>query len=298
MKKVVSISLGSKKRDFQDEIELLGEKISVKRVGVDGDSQKAKALFEELDGQVDVLSVGGIDLFVQFGTKRYSIRAAQQLVKNVTKTPIVDGTGLKNTLERHVVHALVEQLGDRFTQGRVLLTAATDRYGMTQSFVEHAYEVVFGDLMFTVGLPIPVRSFATFNRVASLLTGPVTKLPISMLYPTGQEQETIVPKFEKWYQWATVIAGDCHFIKRHMPDDLSGKVILTNTTTPADRELFRQRRVRYLMTTTPVINGRSFGTNLLEAAITAVSGRNRPLTFAELNEIIQTLGLTPQVHSL
>jgi hypothetical protein len=28
-----------------------------------------------------------------------------------------------------------------------------------------------------------------------------------------------------------VIAGDCHYITRYMPDDLEGKVIVTNTTT-------------------------------------------------------------------
>jgi hypothetical protein len=30
-----------------------------------------------------------------------------------------------------------------------------------------------------------------------------------------------------------VIAGDFHYIRRHMPPDLSGKIILTNTITTA-----------------------------------------------------------------
>ena len=298
MKQVISISLGSSKRDHIAEIELLGQPVRLERRGVDGDIARATALFEELDGQVDVLGVGGIDLFVQLGQTQYNIRAAQKMIQNVTKTPVVDGTGLKNTLERQVVHALIEQLGDRYVQGRVLLTAATDRYGMTEAFVEQSYEVLFGDIMFTVGLPVPIRTYPTFKRVASILTGPVTKLPISMLYPTGQQQEEIVPKYEKWYQWATVIAGDCHFIKRHMPDDLSGKVIVTNTTTVADMALFRERGVTHIMTTTPIVNGRSFGTNLFEAALTAVSGKNRPLTHSELNHMIAELGLTPIVHWL
>ena len=298
MKKAVSISLGSSKRDHQVEINLFGEKVSIERRGVDGDIAKAKALFESLDGKVDALGVGGIDLYVQVEDARYNITAAQKMVQNVTKTPVVDGTGLKNTLERQVVHALIEQIGNQYASGRVLLTAATDRYGMTLAFVEQSYEIVFGDLMFALGLPIPIRSFKGFQRLASVMTAPVTKLPISILYPTGSKQEQIIPKFEKWYRWASVIAGDCHFIKRHMPDDLSGKVIVTNTTTEQDLDLFRQRGVSHVLTTTPIINGRSFGTNVMEAALTAVSGKNRPLSFSELEEMIATLALSPIVQML
>ena len=298
LKHAISISLGSSSRDKVVEIELLDQPVRIERRGTDGDVEKATALFNELDGQVDALGVGGIDLWIQLDDKRYNITAAQKMVRNVKQTPVVDGTGLKNTLERHVVHTLIEQLGNRYTTGCVLLTAAVDRYGMTLAFVEQSYEVIFGDIMFALGLPIPIRSFKTFERVASLLTWPATKLPISVLYPTGEKQNEIVPRFEKWYAWASVIGGDCHFIKRHMPDDLSGKVIVTNTTTPEDLAMFKARGVAHVMTTTPIINGRSFGTNLMEAALTAVSGKKRPLTFAELNEIIDTLGLRPTVHYL
>jgi hypothetical protein len=216
----------------------------------------------------------------------------------VRQTPVVDGGGLKNTLERQVVKTLIEELSPLYRSGRVLLTMAIDRYGMTRAFVEQGYDVAYGDLMFAVGVPIALRTFTQFKWAARLLAPIITKLPISILYPTGEKQEQIVPKFTRWYQWADVIAGDCHYIKRHMPDDLSGKVIVTNTTTPKDIELFRQRNVRYVVTTTPVLDGRSFGTNMMEAAMTAVAGRNRPLTRAELNEMLAKLNLKPTVHRL
>ena len=298
MKKAVSVSLGSSKRDKKVEIDLLGERVSLERRGVDGDVAKATALFTELDGKVDVLSVGGIDLWVNLGERRYRISAAHKLVQGVKQTPIVDGGGLKNTLERQTAPALVAALGPDLASGRVLLTAAIDRFGMTMSFVNQGYDIVYGDLMFALGLPIPLRSFNTFKIVAGLVAGPATKLPISVLYPTGEKQDEIIPKFGKWYDWATVIAGDCHYIKRHMPDDLEGKIIVTNTTTPDDMALFRQRGVSHVMTTTPVLDGRSFGTNMMEAALTAVADKKRPLTHDELTEMLTQLDLTPTLHAL
>jgi hypothetical protein len=298
VKRAVSVSLGSTARDKKVEIELFGETVSIERIGTDGDIAKATALFTELDGKVDALGVGGIDLWVQMGERRYNIRAAHKLIKNVRQTPIVDGSGLKNTLEGQVVQTLINELGPEYKQGRVLLTVGVDRYGMTLAFLNQGYEAVFGDLMYAIGLPIAVRSFAAFKVIARLMTPIATKLPISILYPTGDKQNEIVPKYGKWYAWATVLAGDCNYIKRHMPDDLSGKVIVTNTTTPHDMALFAERGIKHVVTTTPQLDGRSFGTDMMEAALTAVAGKNRPLTLAELDGMLQELNMKPTLHQL
>lgn len=298
MKRAVSISLGSSKRNKSTEIELFGEQVVIERRGTDGDAEKATALFTELDGKVDALGVGGIELNIHAFGKVYPLRAAHKLVKNVRQTPVVDGSGLKQTLERRVADTLIAELGPEYRSGYVLLTAAIDRLGMTQSFEEHDYEIVYGDLMFALGLPIPIRSAAGFRRLAKTLLPIIGYMPISVLYPTGDKQLEIVPRFTEWYEWATVIAGDCNYIKRHMPDDLSGKVIVTNTTTEEDRRLFKERGVVHLLTSTPLLQGRSFGTNMMEAALTAVAAKGRTLTPAELDEMLQQLDMRPVLHTL
>ena len=298
MKTAISVSLGSSERDKRTEVELLGQKVLIERRGTDGDVERATALFTELDGQVDALGVGGIDLWAQMGERRIPITAAQKLVANVQQTPVVDGSGLKNTLERKSAEELVESLGPSYAQGRVMHTVAVDRYGMALGFFELGYETVCCDLMFTVGLPVPIRSLNGLNRIGRLLGPLVARLPISVLYPTGEQQDEIIPKFTEYYEWATVVAGDCHYIKRHMPADLSGKIIVTNTTTEKDMALFRERGVIYVMTTTPVIDGRSFGTNMLEAALTAVAGKGRELSHAELNAMLRELDLKPTLNRL
>jgi hypothetical protein len=83
-----------------------------------------------------------------------------------------------------------------------------------------------------------------------------------------------------------------------MPERLDGKVIATNTTTPEDVALFRQAGVKYLITSTPVLDGRSFGTNMMEAALIAVSGKGRVLIYEELDELLARLGIEPQLQEL
>lgn len=222
------------------------------------------------------------------------------MVRFVKKTPLVDGGGLKNTLENKAPSFLDKNIGDYInSRGRkVLVTVGVDRWGLSKAFSDAGYETVYGDLMFGLDIPIAIRKLKTLKTVAALLMPIAGRLPFEMLYPTGEKQEKRTPKWGKYYEWATVIAGDCHYIKRFMPDDLTGKVIVTNTTTPEDVELFRKAGVKYLVTTTPVLEGRSFGTNMMEAALVAISGKGRPLTWPELTEMLDKLGFEPQLQKL
>ena len=300
MKRAVSISIGSSKRNKAVEVTLLGEKVSIERIGTDGDMEAAALKFQELDGKVDAFGVGGADLGAIIDGKRYTLHSVTPMVRFVKKTPVVDGGGLKNTLENKAPAFLDAKIGDYIdARGRkVLVTLGADRWGLAKAFADAGYETVYGDLMFGLDIPIAIHSLKQLKAFAKILMPIASRLPFEWIYPTGEKQEKRTPKWEKYYAWATVIAGDCHYIKRFMPDDLTGKVIVTNTTTPDDVDAFRKAGVKYLVTTTPVLHGRSFGTNMMEAALVAVSGKGRPLTWPELNQLLDRLGFEPQLQEL
>lgn len=298
MKRAVSVSLGSSRRDHKVDIELLGERVLIERIGTDGDTARARQLFAGLDGKVDALGLGGTDLSVGTTRREYPLHAAHKLVEGVRQTPVVDGRGLKYTLERWCILSFEAQIGAALQPKRALVNAAVDRYGMAQGLVEAGYETVFGDLLFALGIPIPLRRFWSLELLMLVLGPIVGRLPISMYYPTGEKQLETVPKFTRWYNWATIIAGDCTYTKRHMPPALPGKTILTNTTTKADVERFRAAGVRYLITTTPRLEGRTFGTNMMEAALVAVAGRGRALTRDELAALIAEVNMRPHIEQL
>ncbi len=300
MKRAVSISIGSSKRDKAVEVTLLGEKVSIERIGTDGDMEAAAQKYKELDGKVDAFGVGGADLGALADGKWYPFYSVKPMVRFVEKTPLVDGGGLKNTLENKAPAFLDQKIGEYInSRGRkVLVTVGVDRWGLSKSFVEAGYETVFGDLMFGLDIPIAIHKISQLKTLAALLMPIAGRLPFEWIYPTGEKQEKRTPKWEKYYQWATVIAGDCHYIKRYMPYDMQGKVIVTNTTTPEDVETFRKAGIKYLVTTTPVLDGRSFGTNMMEAALVAASGKGRPLTWPELTEMLDKLGYEPQLQEL
>lgn len=298
MKHVVSVSLGSSTRDKRATLTLAGEKVLMERIGTDGDVDRAAQLYRKLDGRVDALGVGGFDLGFTVAGRYYPIYSVRKIVAGVRQTPIVDGSGLRQTLERRIARLMEQAIGPEIHPRRVLIPSAVDRYDLALSFTEAGYDLLLGDLGFALGLPVPIRSLRALHVLARILLPILLRMPFEWLYPTGEKQETIQPKFPRWYEWATVIAGDCLYIKRHMPERLDGKMIVTNTTTEVDEETFRRRGVRYLVTSTPRIEGRSFGTNVMEAALVAVAGKGRPLTLPELEEMIRQLRLEPCIQPL
>jgi hypothetical protein len=298
MKRVVSVSLGSLSRDYQIVVELLGEQVSIERVGTGGDVAKAKKLYEELDGKVDCLGVGGAVLSIDAVDRRYTMPAIYRLIENVKHTPVVDGTGFKDTMERRLARYIDQEIGSEIKTRSALVTSAVDRMGQALSFVEAGYDVAFGDLMFALGIPIPLRSLAAVKRLGHVMAPIIRHLPMSMLYPTGEREDINTPRFERWFHWAQVIAGDCNYITHYMPLDMRGKIVATNTTTARDVALFRERGVSYLVTSTPRLGTRSFGTNLMESVLVALAGKGRALEPPEIEEMLEALGWHPNLEKL
>jgi len=64
------------------------------------------------------------------------------------------------------------------------------------------------------------------------------------------------------------------------------------------RRFSAERGVAYLVTTTPRLEGRSFGTNVLEAMLIALAGTGRALTSEELGAMLTQLHIQPSITPL
>jgi len=298
MKHVVSVSLGSSKRNHLVEIDVLGENFIIERRGTDGDMEAMIRMIRDLDGKVDAFGLGGMDLYIFAGTRRYILRDAMKVASAARITPLVDGSGLKNTLERRVINYLRENTDLLSSREKVLMVCAMDRFGMAQALVESGCQLILGDFIFVLGLPLPLNSLKSLETLARLAVPIVRNFPFKYLYPTGAKQEETTPRHGKYFHGADIIAGDFHFIRRYMPQRLEGKSIITNTVTSDDVELLKERGVKYLVTTTPELKGRSFGTNVMEAMLVAASGKKEELTSDEYNSLLSKINFKPRVELL
>jgi hypothetical protein len=85
-------------------------------------------------------------------------------------------------------------------------------------------------------------------------------------------------------------------MRQFMPARLDGKLVLTNTVTERDIEELRSRGVACLVTTTPDFGGRSFGTNVIEAALLASLGKRwEDVTPEDYANSLARMALRPRV---
>jgi len=297
-KHIVSVSLGSSKRDASAVLELCGQKVHIERRGTDGDFRFARELMEQWDGKADAIGLGGTDLYVYAGKERYIFRESARLVANVKHTPVLDGSGVKNSLERKLIRQLAAGNKVHIKGSKVLLVCAVDRFGMAEALLEAGAQVAFGDLIFGLNINKPLRSLKALAWWASLLAPVVTKLPVSWFYPMGKEQDERVVRHPEYFLESDIIAGDFHYIKKFMPEHLPGKIIITNTVTAADREMLRKAGIKILITTTPCIQGRSFGTNVMEAMLVALHDGKGPLSAEEYLKLIEHYHIESSVEYL
>lgn len=300
MKHVVSVSMGSSNRDKRVQTRLLNQDIIIERRGVDGDLKRAEALLRELDGQVDAFGMGGIDFGVYSSRRHHLLKDAQRLVRAAGNTPIVDGSGVKNSLERKLVGDLEPVHGIPVRGRRALVASAAARHALAEAFIAAGAHTVLGDFMFLLGLPVRFTSLKRMDLAIDLLAPWLCRLPSHWLVPVGPEQSKPPrPRFQRDWALADFIAGDFHMLHRYLPADLSHKIIVTNTATEEETLMLKERGVAYLVTTSPKMNGRSFATNVLEAALIALSGKlPGELTSADYLRLYAEAQLRPRVEKL
>lgn len=292
------MSIGSSKRDHTVEIELLGERFVIRREGTDGDMDRAVARLRELDGRVAAFGLGGIDLFLRAAGRDYYFRDSKRFGDAVTRTPIVDGSGLKGAVEADVVRFMADELGLELAGKRVLLTSAVDRWGMAEGFYRAGCTMTCGDLLYGLGVDLMIHDERRLELFVRTLMPVVRQLPFTWLYPSEADHTTAVDgetKHAQLYRDADIVAGDFKYVQKWMPEDMQGRWVVTNTTTPEDVEFLRTRGVELLVTSTPRLEGRSFGTNVIEATLVALEGASGPLSAQRYLELMRQIGFAPDV---
>jgi hypothetical protein len=293
---VVSVSLGSPSRDHAVEVDMLGTRVSIRRRGTGGDFPAFLRAFRELDGTVDAFGVGGAEFHMEVDGRRYAWRQLRAVREAVTRSKLADGNGVKHILEPMAVRMLGERVDLRGK--RAVCMAAVDRYGLARALVDAGCDARFGDLG-SIGLPVTLPSLGYVHALARVIMPVLTQLPFSVVYPVGDDDKPVAARLRRACAEADVVAGDFLQVAPNLPDDLTGKIVVTNTTTAADVDDLRRRGLRWLVTTTPRLNGRSFGTNVMEAVCRALCDKpDAEIGEADLREMLARIPIRPEVHDL
>ena len=303
MKRVICISLGESRVNYEFETEFLGQDFFVKRVGTDGDYSKAESLLTYWDKRADAIGIGSIRFPYTIGPPRLNTKQHKWIAKMSARmsTPITTGDAFRKVSFEWSIRHLQYKMNEIFTNARVIVLSGLVNYNLASILSEFTDNLIFADPLLEHGIPKLLNSLKDVERYANGVhevlqytpgkrlatsTVPIKKLNEYLLRKAMQKNSMIMVPYQEFYRYMGV-AG---------LEELGGKTVISSTVYDDRVEFLRQRGVDMIIDNTPKILERVVGTNVLEAMITAALEKPKAeITNDELMEIIGEQYLEPRI---
>ena len=164
MKKVVTVTLGSSKQDFEFKTQFLGQSFSVRRMGADQDTGKAWELMRRQQATADAIGLGEIPDHYQVGVRTVINKETERLTNVVTRVPVTTGATLRRMLQVRAVRYVQKELGNYFNNNLVLFLSGMRNYDMAVAMSDYTKNLSLADAIFQTGAPTRQTTLEQLER--------------------------------------------------------------------------------------------------------------------------------------
>lgn len=303
MKKVVSISLGSGRDDYQFETEFLGQQFSIQRIGVNGDIEKAAIEVLKWDKKADAIGIGNVRFPYSIGPSSLTGKHDREIERLSQKiqTPVTSGNLLRDVSFEWALRFIDHRFNEYFKNARVLFFSGMINYRMAAVMAEYTDNLTFADPLIENGISKFIHSLKGLESYAygthDILKWVPTKRLSSSIVPIRHWNTHLL---RKAMQKASVIVVPFYnffdYLKDAGLEELGGKTVITSTAFDDRVEFLKERGTDVIIDTTPKILERVVSPDVLEALIVAAldldKGRIHP---DDLLEIISLQKMDPRM---
>ncbi len=295
MKKVVTVTLGSSKQDFEFKTEFLGQSFSVRRLGADQDTGKAWELMRRHQATADAVGLGEISDHYNVGLRTVTNKETKRLTNVVTRVPVTTGATLRRLLQVRAVRYVQKELGNYFNNNLVLFLSGMRNYDMAVAMSDYSKNLSFADPVFQTGSPMLLGSIEQLELYAKGSDFVLNSKP-------GQILESALSTFKnKRVAGAVakshVIVGTFAEIKAVTEaGNLEGKTLITSAVDDERMAFFKEHKVNLVVDVSPKLFEKVVGINTIEAMILAALEKS-PLEVSDddFEEILNELNITPRL---
>jgi predicted amino acid dehydrogenase len=270
MKRIVSVSLGSSRADYEFTTTFLGEAFHVRRLGADWDLARAEALIEREQGQADVIGLGMVRDHATVGTRTLTDRLTARLERAATRAPVTTGATLRMFFDEWAVRHVQREHGQYFTNARVLFLSGITNYRIGAILAEYTRNLRFADPVTLDGVPKilgSLRSLELYAAVRSRLRRSPPSRAVAEDGPPrlGWNRRAL----DQAMAWAHFLVAPYQELEAYPRDALQRKVVLTSSITDEALARLGEKGVYVVIDRTPKLLDRVVGLNVIEAMILA-----------------------------
>ncbi len=295
MKKVVTVTLGSSKQDFEFKTQFLGQSFSVRRMGADQDTGKAWELMRRQQATADAIGLGEIPDHYHVGLRTVINKETQRLTNVVTRVPVTTGATLRRLLQVRAVRYVQKELGHYFNNNLVLFLSGMRNYDMAVAMSDYTKNLNFADALFQTGAPTMLGSLEQLELYAKgseyMLSGKSGQMLEAAL--AGLKNRMVADVVAKSH----VIVGTFAELKAvSNATNLEGKTIITSAVDDERQAFFTKCKVNLVIDVSPKLFPEVVGINTIEAMILATLEKaQEEVSDDDFDEILNELDIKPRL---
>lgn len=295
MKKVVTVTLGSSKQDFEFKTEFLGQPFSVRRLGADNDTGQAWELMRRQQATADAIGLGEISDHYQVGLRTVVNKETQRLMNVVTRVPVTTGATLRRLLQVRAVRYVQKELGNYFNNNLVLFLSGMRNYDMAVAMSDYSKNLNFADAVFQTGAPTLLGSLEMLELYAKGSNLVLNNTPGQVLESSlaGYKKKRVAAAVAKSH----VVVGTFGEIKAVTDSgNLVGKTLITSAVDDERLAFFKAQKVNLVIDVSPKLFDKVVGINTLEAMILAALEKPpEEVSDDDFSEILDELKIVPRL---
>ncbi|MDJ0756421.1 MAG: hypothetical protein QNJ45_23010 [Ardenticatenaceae bacterium] len=253
-KTVAAIHFQSTGKPDQEIIKILGHEIEIRHVDCQGDIGAMAAYVKTFDDEVDAIALVGVAGHLHLGTEYIEHEESEHLFSAAQKTPVVDGRGVQESVERWGIYLVDEIEPGIWTRKHMLMVPGLNHGGLTDGLSQFSGDIRYADPVVYFGLPgtLGIGSKESLGAVAERTLGQLKDFSFYDLFP--QKITNVYPKGDSLFGWADVLAGDIGLIRKFGPRRLSGKTIVVPYLTEEDVADLEERDASIVVSILPNLN--------------------------------------------
>ena len=295
MKKVVTVTLGSSKQDFEFKTEFLGQSFSVRRLGADQDTGKAWELMRRHQATADAIGLGEISDHYNVGLRTVTNKETKRLTNVVTRVPVTTGATLRRLLQVRAIHYVQKELGHYFNNNLVLFLSGMRNYDMALAMSDYSKNLSFADALFQTGAPAMLGSLEQLELYAKGSDFILSGKPGEMLESSLTEFK--IKRAASAVAKSHVVVGTFAEIKAvGNATNLEGKTLITSAVDDERMAFFTQCKVNLVVDVSPKLFEKVVGINTIEAMILAALEKSpEEVSDDDFDEILDELKIVPRL---
>ncbi len=295
MKKVVTVTLGSSKQDFEFKTKFLGQSFTVARMGADRDTGKAWELMRRQQATADAIGLGEIPDHYHVGLRTVMNKETERLTNVVTRVPVTTGATLRRLLQVRAVRHVQKELGSYFNNNLVLFLSGMRNYDMAVAMADYTKNLSFADAIFQTGAPTMLTSLEQLELYAKgsqlMLNGKSGELLEATL--TGFKNRRVASVVAKSH---VIVGTFAEFEAVGNRSNLEGKTLITSAVDDERMAFFTKCKVNLVVDVSPKLFDKVVGINTIEAMILAALEKpTEEVSDDDFAEILDELDIKPRM---